>query len=463
MRRLAVTVSLAVVVLSACTGGDANTQAVSVTDTAPASAPLSDDTTPDVTPAAAPSTPPAPPQPDDGAACVPYTDDPFAAVASALNNGHQGTLDTLSGFDDPEIVQVDDDRSIWLVQDAYLDLDRDGGPLYTRSYLHNLLLDVTDTGTAVCFRPVFTLLDSGEPIDFERGSDRFEWVPLQSWLWPAAATVTNDRLAVWWIGMGKDDTAGEVSDHVDHGGIRRSPRDVWYAEYDLDTLDRTLWRPASDPGIAPVFPTSIVNTGDGWLYLYGNSMLRNLRLEGGIAAAPAGCPTPEIAGNHVGLPEQVPAGCGHSATRTYLARVPADRPNTAPDYWCGDDSWCDDRSRIVPILEAGWTEAIIDVRHTDGGLAAVTKLDGWWGSRIVTWHADRPEGPWTATSDTEYVPSLGHDPATPYRLGTFQNSYSPEWWQDRIVISQNAWQWIDAVEQADTRPFYWPAVISPGG
>ena len=368
-----------------------------------------------------------------------------AALDEAFGNGHLDALGDLSGFDEPTTYVLPDGRKLWLVHDAFLDLRGVDKPYFDQSYLQNLAILIDDRGgTETCVSTVFRRDGSGEPLGFEIGPEdpahRHE--TSRRWYWALGGGIDADgNLAVFWQEVIEDRSHDDV--RGPHDGINRHSVGVWLSTYDPASLERLTFEPAPDPDATPMYGAAVADdVASGWTYLFGNTLNRDLTLEGGFDNGP------------------------HSSTINTVARVPLGRFGEAPEYWNGS-GWSTQRSDAASIHTAGWAEWMMQPRLIDGQWTSVTKGDAWWGDELVVQTAEDPWGPWTTVyREPVYVPRLGRDPASPMGQGLLQTSYSPvivpEWSTSTtlaVVMSQNGWDWKNVCETADRVPYYWPSVL----
>ncbi|HAP76556.1 MAG TPA: hypothetical protein DCR14_10775 [Acidimicrobiaceae bacterium] len=379
--------------------------------------------------------------------CVAHRGRPAATLDRLFANGHRQQLGVLGGFDEPTVYTLGPGRQVWMLHDAYLDLDRSGTTYPEQSYLHNLALLVETGLQQLCVTPLYQRSANGsEPIDFEPGpldSADHRRRTMHRWYWALGGGLDADgNLTVLWAEMVED--RGPIDQRGPLDGITRHPERVWRAVYDPTTLARLSFTPAADPAILPMYGTAVVDDPvAGFTYLFGNSLDRNLTRSGGYQAGP------------------------HPGTFTYLARVPLGRYESPPQYWTGD-GWGNERAAAQPIHHDGWVEWLMQPRLIDGRWVSITKVDAWWSPRWVVQVADDPTGPWTiATEELLHVPSLGRNTTSPLPDAMRQATYTPvivDSWSsaDRltVVMSQNGWDWHAVCMAAHTEPFYWPEILA---
>ena len=336
--------------------------------------------------------------------------------AETLDAAFAEPIGPLIGWDNPHVYELGDDRWLWLVHDSYFDYTGEAADLHHDGpQIQNLA--ILQTGT--CFQTLFRGTTS-ERVNFETGveqgsSDRF--------LWPLGGERHGDSLWVFWSETVNSDPPPPYGN-----GIARHPERVWLAEYDAETLVRRSFQPAPNDGVFPSYGFAVASDSDH-SYLFGNSNLLNFDREGGFYAGP------------------------HSATRTYLARVPRGEFDKDPTYWDGD-GWASSPDRASVISERFFTENTMQPRYLDGQWLSVAKEDGFYGSDLVIDVADEPSGPWRTVQQFEY----------PTRDATVEkNSYQPvilPWSSPTrglaVVISENAMTWSDAVADPD---LYRPSVV----
>ncbi len=272
---------------------------------------------------------------------------------------------TVHGFDEPRTYALGDGRTLWVLQDAFTDETGRATSFAHMGYANSMVL--------IQEGDCFTSLRRGtveHAVAFEHGTGD---ITFDRYFWPAGGAVSDGVLQMFWMEM--------VRDQMEIGpldGIALHPVATWLATYDVTTMQRLTFAPAPNPGVAPVYGYHVAQQ-DGWAYLFGNSFLQNLALEGGVEHGP------------------------HSATRNYLARVPAGRLDTAPAYWDGV-GWSDDPAAAVPISSRHWIENLMLPVPLDGRWVSATKTDGFLGSTVTVDVAPDPWGPWTTVATVPAVP-----------------------------------------------------------
>jgi hypothetical protein len=250
----------------------------------------------------------------------------------------------------------------------------------------------------------FTLYTRGTPevpTSFEAGTGERS---LRHWFWPMGGETIDGQVYQYWVRMVKDAYEPGPGD-----GLGWHPDSVWLSIYDATTLARRWFGPAADPGIAPIYGYAVASDGD-FTYLFGNTFEQNLVREGGYADGP------------------------HSATQTYLARVPRGEFSTLPEYRTAD-GWSADAAAAVPVSSRYWVENPMQPRHLGGQWVSVTKVDGYWGDELSVDVASDPWGPWTNVARRGVLPRDG-DPL----MNTYHAHLMPWLSNGELVVSvsQNA-------------------------
>jgi hypothetical protein len=308
----------------------------------------------------------------------------------------------LMGFDYPHVQPLPDGRSLWLVQDAFVDHGGKATTLAGSRLIRNAAL--VQEGRC------FSLLDRGPlttPSAFERGSGD---VAGKRWWWPLGSEVRNDRVWVFWAEM-----QGDASFPRGGYGLPWQPVRTWLASYSTSDLTRLSWAPAPDQAVNPIYGYA-VTSDPAYSYLFGNTYQQDLQREGGWL---------------------VP----HSATQMFVARVPRGRLDLAPEYWSGA-SWTRDRAAAVPIVSRFQIENPMQPRFVDGRWLAVTKAEGFYGTEIVVDVAPAAQGPWQEAARVR-APRRREDPRV-----TSYHAYPLPWRGAggtlAILVSQNALDALDA-------------------
>lgn len=337
--------------------------------------------------------------------------------ADTLDAAFSEPLGPLIGWDNPHVYELGENRWLWIVHDSYFDYTGDAADLlHDGPQIQNLA--ILQTGT--CFEALFRGTPS-QRVNFELGN--LEEGPPDRFFWPLGGERHGDSLWVFW-----SETVNSNPPPPPGHGIVRHPERVWLAEYDAETLVRRSFEPAPNDGVFPSYGFAVASDSD-YSYLFGNSNNLNFYREGGISEAP------------------------HSATRTYLARVPRGEFRSYPTYWDGA-GWSRSPDRAAAISERFNNENTMQPRYLNGQWLSVVKEDGFYGSDLIIDVADEPSGPWRTVQQFEYVTR----DAT-----VWKNSYHPiilPWSGPAhglvVVISENGMTWSDAI--ADPR-LYRPSVV----
>lgn len=322
----------------------------------------------------------------------------------------------LVGWDNPHVTVLDDDRSLWLMHDTYLDYS---GTARTLDSIDHQIQNAAMIQTGSCF----TIEHLGTPtqrVNFESGDER---IVSEHFLWPLGSEVDGDRIWVFW---GETATA-EVTPPRGQG-ISRYPVATWLASYDIETLRRLSFDPAPNAGVDPVYGFA-VSSDETHSYLFANTNQLNYLREGGYSNGP------------------------HSATRMYLGRVAKGQLDHDPLYWNGA-GWSASSDDAVPISDRFYAENTMQPRYIDGQWISVVQRDGFHGVDVWLEVARDPWGPWIASETIAYEPR----PST-----VEKNSYQPIILPSssavtgiQIVISENAVIWHRAIADPSN---YRPAVF----
>ncbi|MDQ3176527.1 MAG: Ig-like domain-containing protein [Actinomycetota bacterium] len=317
--------------------------------------------------------------------------------AAALDDFFADRIGPVIGHDYQHVYPLGDGRSLWIFQDTFVDHPGVAGSFDRSRFSHNTAM--LQDGDC------FTLLHrgtAGEPASFEQGTGE---TTLSRWFWPMGGETSDGVLSVFWVEMiNTDDPLGPFD------GLSWHPNSTWLATYDADSLARLDFRPAPNAGVQPVYGYA-VSSDEEYTYLFGNSFDQNLYRQGGYANGP------------------------HSATATWLARVPLGQLDEAPEYRTAE-GWSADASDARPILQRFWAENPMQPRYLGGQWVAATKVDGYWGDELMIDVANEPWGPWTTVSRTAAAPR-GNDP-----LMLTYHAYLMPWLDDSgslvVSLSQNA-------------------------
>lgn len=276
-------------------------------------------------------------------------------------------LGAIKGFDGPRIYPLGDGRMLWMLQDTFID--------YAGSATSFAHMDYANSTALVQDGLCFTSLQRGTATRAEAFELGMGEVTFDRYFWPAGGTVSGGKLFMFWMEMVRDPEVGGPLD-----GISLHPESTWLATYDSTTLQRLDFRPAPNPGVSPVYGYAVVDEGD-WSYLFANSYLQNLALEGGYSNGP------------------------HSATKMYLARVPKGQLGNEPAYWNGR-GWSDDETEAEPISSRFFTENSMMPVEIDGQWVSATKVDGFLGNGVAVDVADDPWGPYETVALVPATPRL---------------------------------------------------------
>ena len=218
--------------------------------------------------------------------------------ASAIDSFLRERVGPVIGWDYQHVYPLGGDRYLWLFQDAFVDHSGTAATLDRASFVHNAAL--LQQGSC------FTLLHRGStsrPAPFEAGAGGGT---LSRWYWPMGGELSNGRLQVFWAEMVKDGYDPHPPD-----GLGWHPVRTWLATYDAGSLARLSFVAAADSSASPIYGYAVASDATH-TYLFGNTFEQNMVREGGFWNGP------------------------HSATYTWLARVPRGRLADAPEYRTAD-------------------------------------------------------------------------------------------------------------------------------
>src|SRR6478736_1267022 len=274
--------------------------------------------------------------------------------AGTLDAWLRDRLGPLRGFDNPKLVPLGGDRTLWLLSDPYVDLSQgNNGPLDPSDYVHNTLM-VQD---GECFSLVQRVA----------GGLPWEFAPSRSpgdWYWPLGGSIGDGGLLyIFWSRMIEDGAQAPLD------GITRHPIQTYLGVYDPQTFDVVQFGPAPNAGVAPQYGSTVQTAADGWSYLFGNSNLLELSREGGWS------PTATFSG-----------------TRMYLARVPAGKFLSAPQYFTGS-GWSSSAAAARPFSSRWRISNAMQPRLIEGRWYSAVKHDEFWGTDLVVEWADAQQGP----------------------------------------------------------------------
>ena len=191
---------------------------------------------------------------------------PPGPSAATLDAWLRDRLGPLRGFDNPKLVPLGGDRTLWLLSDPYVDLSqRNNGPLDPSDYVHNTLM-VQD---GQCFSLVQRVA----------GGLPWEFAPSRSpgdWYWPLGGSIGDGGLLyVFWSRMIEDGAQAPLD------GITRHPIQTYLGVYDPQTFGVDPVRAGAERRRRPAVRLGGADRADGWSYLFGNSNLLELSREGG--------------------------------------------------------------------------------------------------------------------------------------------------------------------------------------
>ncbi len=211
----------------------------------------------------------------------------------------------------------------------------------------------------------------------------WEFAPSRSpgdWYWPLGGSIGDGGLLyVFWSRMIEDGAQAPLD------GITRHPIQTYLGVYDPQTFGVIQFGPAPNAGVAPQYGSAVQTAADGWSYLFGNSNLLELSREGGWS------PTATFSG-----------------TRMYLARVPAGKFLSAPQYFTGS-GWSSSAAAARPFSSRWQISNAMQPRLIEGRWYSAVKHDEFWGTDLVVEWADAPQGPWHPILDTPVIAAVPAD------------------------------------------------------
>ena len=306
------------------------------------------------------------------------------------------------GADYQRATSLPDGSVLWTFQDAEVRLPGGGTTL-----VHNI--GMIQRGSC------FTVLMSGSAADpqpwlFGAYTDRFS-----HWFWPLGAEMGADgRVYVF------------VAEMVELGPTypsRVEPIATAVAGVDVDTLAVEVEaRPAN--ASAALYGWSIESDAR-WTYLYAQCH-RQFGFDPYIF---------------------VLAHDRQCSNRVTLARVPRGQLFAAPTYWTGG-GWSGDPATAVPVIDTANRMAnASQIVESGNNWMSITKVDDWWGDRILVERADRPTGPFRVVAEITAVPKC------PVDCNTYFASWVPTTDAGQLFygLSHNRW---DGVATAAYRPTF---------
>ncbi len=274
-------------------------------------------------------------------------------------------LGSIKGFDEPRAYPLGDGRTLWALQDAFVDETGRATSFAHMGYANSMML-IQDGSCFTSLRRGTT----SKTLAFELGTGAIDF---NHYFWPAGGVANGGTLQMFWMEMARDP---KIADPLD--GIALHPASTWLATYDIATMQRLSFVPAPNSGVLPVYGYTVVQSGS-WDYLFGNTYLQNFVLEGGHANGP------------------------HTATKMFLARVPAGHLEASATYWNGTD-WSSDAGTAAPISSRSWTENLMLPVMIGDQWVSATKIDGFQGSTVSIDTAPEPWGPWTTVKTIPAIP-----------------------------------------------------------
>lgn len=340
-----------------------------------------------------------------GGVCLPGT------TPDHLSGLFAGEPGGVIGADYQRATELDDGRVLWTFQDADVRL-----PDGSSRLVHNIGM----VQTGACFQ----VLMSGSPGDPRPWLFATDTAPLFRWFWPLGAEEgTDGRLYVF---------AAEMHERGDSYLTRVEPTATYVAAIDTATWN-VDWYGQPFNRSDQLYGWSIASDDD-WTYLYAQCH-RQFGYDPYIF---------------------VLAHDRSCSSDVMVGRVPNGRLLEPPRYWDGR-RWQPDPARAVSVVSPV-ARSINPTQFTlfNNHWMAITKVDDWWGDRLVVEQSRRPEGPF----DT--VATLRATPKCPVECNTYFASWIPGHRSPVFGLSHNLWQHragsiyrptFDAVEAPEIAPF----------
>ncbi len=253
------------------------------------------------------------------------------------------------GADYQRATPIDDTTTLWTFQDAEVRLPGGGSRL-----VHNI--------GAVQVGNCFTILMSGSRSNPQPWLFAEHTAPRFRWFWPLGAEVGSDQRV--YVFMAEMNELGEkYLTHV-------VPSATYVAAIDTDTWDVEWYGQPANGG--PDLYGFAIESDDDWTYLFAQCH-RQFGFD----------PFVFVLGHD--------RACADEVT---IARVPRGQLLAPPAYFDGA-RWQSSPARATPIIETSGRRANpTQFVHHGNQWMAITKLDDWWGQRVIVERAFHPAGPY---------------------------------------------------------------------
>lgn len=285
------------------------------------------------------------------------TADQLNAIFAKPNIGASATVKGYAGGDYQRVYLLPNGRKLWLFQDMFFSADNDLRDSLTFA-AHNA--GMVQTGTC------WSLVGGPKMKNFIGSA---QTIPLRRWYWAMDGEMGAD--GAFWIFM------VEMQNPNGTGatwGAR--PTSTWVARLNPSTLQVLSFTQARDHG-PKLFGWSIVSDAN-YSYLYGHCYRQFT--------------------NQVNSAAQFDATCMPSS---YLARVPKGQFGAPLQYWSGT-GWSNLSAAARPVMTRNKANPM-DVLRYGAVYVNVTKVDEWWGTKVLVDRASRPQGPWTTVQTIDIV------------------------------------------------------------
>ncbi len=284
-------------------------------------------------------------------------------------------------------------KVLWTFQDAEVRL-----PDGSSTLVHNI--GMIQEGTC------FTVLMGGSAADPQPWLFGSSTTKFSHWYWPLGAEMGADgRVYVF------------LAEMIERGPgylTRVEPVSTVVAGIDIDTLEVEVTGSPGNPGAA-LYGFSI-ESDSRWTYLYAQCHRQfGFDLYIFYYAHDRSC-----------------------SNRVTVGRVPKGQVFATPSYWSGR-GWQPDPSAAVPVIGTeGRMVNASQIVLSNNNWMAITKVDDWWGDRILIEQSDRPTGPFRIVGEIAAVPKC------PVDCNTYFASWipSPDVGLLMYGLSHNRWDGI---------------------
>lgn len=334
----------------------------------------------------------APPLTGPGVSCM--QGDPTDPVA-LTNFFAQNNVAGISGSDYPRPIELGGGRRLWAFQDVFFGRDNS---LWGDAFAHNTAL--IQHGN--CFKLVVPRGQTWLKVP----GDRELW----KWGWITDGEIGADGLLHLFVAV--------VSNPTGKGAAAPAlPQSMMRYVVDPNTFAVIGSGPAGDPN-GQLFGWSVVSDAN-YSYLYGH------------------CYRQWAPGTYIGHD----TSCTNS---TMVARVPRGHFEMPYEYADGSGGWTTDPWGARVVHDGGWFRVNpiatpLSVEYVGDRYVAISKIDDWWGDRMVAYTSASPVGPWTVAGEYPIATRCGTGCNT-YGASIVASASTP----GRVLVaySNNAWKMI---------------------